>query len=119
MELREKIKDFLEKCENEYNGKVSLILKIYRKNKLEFQYGYNEHIEMPCASVRKIFILLAFLHFISNNNDIGYLKSTFITLKHNEINVKTPFSHTKKTHHFKKKLEMVKKSFLYIKFYLI
>ena len=50
---------------------------------------------MPCASVRKIFILLAFLHFISNN-DIGYLKSTFITLKHNEINVKTPFSHTKK-----------------------
>ena len=30
----EKIKEFLEKCENEYKGKVSLILKIYRKKKI-------------------------------------------------------------------------------------
>ena len=111
MAMREKIEDFLEKCENEYNGKVSLILKIYRENKLEFQYGYNEHIEMPCASVRKIFILLAFLHFISNNNDIGYLKSTFITLKHNEINVKTPFSHTKKNTPFQKEIRNGGKKF--------
>ena len=106
----EKISNFLEKCENEYNGRVSLILKIYRENKLEFQYGYNEHIEMPCASVRKIFILLAFLHFISKN-EIGYLKSTFITLKYNEINVKTPFSHTKKNTPFQKEIRNGKKKF--------
>lgn len=111
IELQKALNKFVEKVET-IGGTVAYKCSIYKGNSVDGTCGYNKNAVLPSASVRKIYVLLAFLHFIEKNYVYtSVLKKIKVQLKSSEVNVVTPFSHTKKNTLFQKEIQNGLRSF--------